>query len=312
MTKDELLKYLKSAIDLETDIATQESIINEYNKISLAKKPQLILKEEPSQPPAPIYIDYNAWDKKNHDDGKAVAVVFGVCGLVVGIPCIFFTPVLGIIFTVAGLCCFMPLHNKKQEVTSENDSRKLHYENAMQRYHEQLESIKKSNEESKQIYNYDLNIWNKSDSKNRAILNEPLSKTKLLLEKLYTNDFIYAKYRSLPALTSIYEYLLTGRCDELAGAHGAYNLYEDEVRKDTVISQLNTIIDNLEQIKQNQYMLYQQATMIKNETFTIRRELQEIKGYTIDLTELAALNTYYSALTARNSEISAAYHLLNG
>ena len=67
-----------------------------------------------------------------------------------------------------------------------------------------------------------------------------------------------------------------------------------------------------DQIKQNQYMLYQQATMIKNETFTIRRELQEIKGYTIDLTELAALNTYYSALTARNSEISAAYHLLNG
>ncbi len=34
MTKDELLKYLKSAIDLETDIATQESIINQLWKSS--------------------------------------------------------------------------------------------------------------------------------------------------------------------------------------------------------------------------------------------------------------------------------------
>ena len=169
-----------------------------------------------------------------------------------------------------------------------------------------------SNLEAKRIYNERLASWTESGKENDIVLQKPLDSTKSLLSKLYANDFIYAKYQNLPALTSIYEYLLTGRCDELAGAHGAYNLYEDEVRKDTVISQLSTVIDNLEQIKQNQYMLYQQSKLIKNETAAINYELQQIKGYTINLTELTALNTYYSALTARNSEISAAFHLLNG
>ena len=90
------------------------------------------------------------------------------------------------------------------------------------------------------------------------VFDKHLKKSKALLSSFYNNkELIYPKYHNLPALTSIYEYLVTGRCDELTGPHGAYNLYEDEVRKDTVISQLNLVIDNLEKIKQNQYMLYQ-------------------------------------------------------
>ena len=43
-------------------------------------------------------------------------------------------------------------------------------------------------------------------------------------------------------------------------------MYEDEVRKDTVIAQLNAINENLEKIKQNQYMLYQQVVSIRENT----------------------------------------------
>lgn len=124
-------------------------------------------------------------------------------------------------------------------------------------------------------------------------------------------DAIYPKYQNLPALTSIYEYFITGRCDELTGPHGAYNMYEDEVRKDTVISQLNTVIENLEQIKQSQFMLYEQVKMIQKTASAINAELAQIKGYTIAMTQLTALNTYYTALNERNSRTTMYYHLLS-
>ena len=97
----------------------------------------------------------------------------------------------------------------------------------------------------------------------------------------------------------------------MKGPHGAYNLYEDEVRKDTVISQLNLVIENLEQIKQNQYMLYQQVKKISDFSSEINKELRTIQGYAVELTELTTLNTYYSALTANNTSISAAFQILN-
>lgn len=126
---------------------------------------------------------------------------------------------------------------------------------------------------------------------------------------MYDKGIIYRKYCTLPALTSIYEYFITGRCTELTGPHGAYNLYEDELRKDTVISQLNTVIENLEQIKQNQYLLYQQVKAIQENTSAIASELRQIKGYTVAIAQLTVLNAYYAALNERNTRITMYYHL---
>lgn len=140
-------------------------------------------------------------------------------------------------------------------------------------------------------------------------MSQSIDATKELLAQLYARDVIYPKYRNLPALTSICEYFVTGRCTELAGANGAYNLYEDEVRKDAVISQLNIVIENLEQIKQNQYMLYQQVKTIQENTSTIVSEMKQIKGYTVQIAQLTALNAYYAALNERNTRITMYYHL---
>ena len=141
-------------------------------------------------------------------------------------------------------------------------------------------------------------------------MEQPYTETLHVRDQLYAIDAIYPKYQNLPALTSIYEYFITGRCDELTGPHGAYNMYEDEVRKDTVISQLNTVIENLEQIRQSQFMLYEQVKMIQKTASAINGELAQIRGYTIALTQLTALNTYYAALNERNSRATMYYHLL--
>lgn len=174
----------------------------------------------------------------------------------------------------------------------------------MDEYRIQMEQNKNTNNQRKTQYYADLEQWNLSNQQMEQKMDEYMEETKKALEKLYSLDAIYPKYRTLPALTSIYEYLITGRCEGLTGPHGAYNLYEDELRKDTVISQLSVVIQNLEQIKQNQYMLYQQVKSIQENTNALAYELRQIKGYTIQISQLAALNAYYAALNERNTRIT--------
>ena len=143
------------------------------------------------------------------------------------------------------------------------------YPQQIERYNKECRNVDETNESNLKKYNSDLECWNKSRAESMSVIDSHYQNTKRLLFALYKKGVIYEKYQTLPALTSIYEYFLTGRCEELSGAHGAYNVYEDEVRKDTVISQLNAVIENLEQIKQNQYMLYQTVKEIQAE---VKRE----------------------------------------
>ena len=180
---------------------------------------------------------------------------------------------------------------------------------ALNRYQQACRRIEQSNDQHADAYQRDLAAWTASNTEMHAYMAKPLAESRALLDRFYASDVIYPKYRTLPALTSIYEYFMTGRCSELTGPHGAYNLYEDELRKDTVISQLNTVIENLEQIRQNQYMLYQQVKAIQENTAVIASELKQIKGYTVQIAQLTALNAYYAALNERNTRITMYYHL---
>lgn len=83
-----------------------------------------------------------------------------------------------------------------------------------------------------------------------------IAESKKALEKIYGANIIFPKYRNLVAVCSLYEYLCSGRCDTLEGANGAYNLFENEVKMNMIILQLDRIAQSLEQIKANQYMLY--------------------------------------------------------
>ncbi len=76
-------------------------------------------------------------------------------------------------------------------------------------------------------------------------------------QQLLDLKIIYPKYNDIVAWTTIYEYYQTGRCNALSGPDGAYNLYESETRANIIISQLDKIIDQLDAIKKNQFVLYQ-------------------------------------------------------
>ena len=56
-------------------------------------------------------------------------------------------------------------------------------------------------------------------------------------------------------------------------------------------------------------MLYQQVKSINENTQVIASELRQIKGYTVQIAQLSALNAYYAALNERNTRITMYYHL---
>jgi len=82
------------------------------------------------------------------------------------------------------------------------------------------------------------------------------AESKKTLEKIYASNVIFPKYRNMVMVCSLYEYICSGRCDTLDGHEGAYNILEMEIRLDRVVTQLDQVIDALERIQHNQYIIY--------------------------------------------------------
>ena len=87
-----------------------------------------------------------------------------------------------------------------------------------------------------------------------------------ILNKIYDVDVIYPKYRHLVAVSSFHEYLESGRCEELEGTNGAYNIYEAESRTDHIIRKLDVMITKLDEIKDHiaavQHKLYKELVRV--------------------------------------------------
>ena len=128
-----------------------------------------------------------------------------------------------------------------------------------------------------------------------------LSTLENALEQLYDENIIFPKYRNLVAITAINEYLMSGRCDKLEGSDGAYNLYEMELRQNIIIAQLSSIIDNLEQIRNNQFSLYQE---LQQSNYIINEILSETRR----MKETAKLTAYFAGVTALAETSPKYYH----
>ena len=95
------------------------------------------------------------------------------------------------------------------------------------------------------------------------------------LGALYSVIPVHYKYRNAAALMSFVEYFETGRCRSLEGPDGAYNLYENEIRMNAILSKLDDVILNLKQIQQNQYALYHGMMQVKNNIDSFSLALSE-------------------------------------
>ncbi len=142
----------------------------------------------------------------------------------------------------------------------------------------------------------------KLEKQERELMRE-LRETEKVLDKLYGLNVIYRKYRDLVAVTTIQEYFESGRCSSLYGFTGAYNIYENEVRQNTIISRLEDILVSLDQIKQGQYALF----LAIQEGNRMMNQMLENSYATLNATKESAAQNRIAAenskITAENTEI---------
>lgn len=129
------------------------------------------------------------------------------------------------------------------------------------------------------------------------------------LEKIYSQNIIFPKYRNLTMACSIYEYICAGRCTTLEGHEGAYNILEMEIRLDRIITQLDLVITQLDAIRNNQYMLYsiiqetnQQVSQILESTNYVMDNLQDFYGQAEELVKRIASVEKNSELASYQAE----------
>lgn len=155
---------------------------------------------------------------------------------------------LGALGTIYYLVTY-PWQSHKDTKVFEAETRK--YEQDYQNY----QRNQKENEEKVKQINQ-LSVQKSVAETSKQQIESALVSSKRNLEKMYSYNIVFPKYRNYVMVSSIYEYLCAGRCKTLEGHEGAYNILELEIRLDRIITQLDRVIEELEAIRANQYMLY--------------------------------------------------------
>ena len=160
----------------------------------------------------------------------------------------------------------------------------------------------------------------------KALLDEQIRTEEQLLQKLfecrnklYSLNVIFEKYRNFVVISTFAEYLSAGRCSSLEGPDGAYNLYEAESRANIIVSQLSQIVVSLDQIKENQFMIYRELQSIHENLDTLNRSMNDMvrsvhsiemdthdmKGYLQTVSENSSVIAHNTAVSAHYAKVNA-------
>lgn len=307
MTSIEITEYLKQVSRLESAIYKQEKLIKAA-KDNLTKrhidKPKLKTPhaKEIKRP------------EKEEEDGviSLLAYIFGGIFILVSLIVGAFDNIVNTICFLIGLGIIVlgfvgSLRDKKR--INEKYERELRIyqqekDASAKAYQKQLTQNKIAYDASMEAYQAADKLATENFLKARAevqLLDEPLADAKRLLAQLYKKDVIFVKYRNMIAICTMYEYFASGRCTELTGANGAYNMYEQELRQNRIIDQLEQVNNNLEQIKHNQYILYQTISETNQALQEIATEVKTIVNAVTDIAVSSKITAYCSQLTAVNT-----------
>lgn len=306
MKAAEIKEYLKMCIELEREADTQRYLITNLNR-------------EIGQLGIPNYYQEPELEKSNRDASAtacywiiAIIIILPLAwmiksggkwmlhdkgwGWTIGIICIIGV-LTGIIFILKGVAWLLGCMNERRQYEERYEEAQEAYEQALVDDEERvnLEQIRK---ESLQA---DLKT-----------MNATLSKTKNCLKKIYNKGVLYSKYRNYACICSLYEYFDSGRCTRLEGHEGAYNILESEMRLNRIIVQNDKILENLEDIKMNQSVLYEsiqesnrKAGQLLNSCETMSNQLTgiqmqgaELNARIAELQTTSDLNLYINACSA--------------
>lgn len=298
MNSQELLEYVRRVKDLEIGVYEAKQIDDKF--------PESYVAQMPKRPAEPRYLSGMIPPPPQEPDEQNTGGAAATC-FIVALVFLFFgiNSLSALNFLIAGLATIVAVGilidgKRRQEREEEEYQAKLQeYENNLGQYQLRLSEIESENQKKRDMYEKQLVAYSEEvadyESRGKAVMHE-LFDAKWNLEEalisLYEEGIIYSKYRNLVAVSTIYEYLASGRCDQLEGPNGAYNLYEMELRENIVIGQLSTITEHLEQIKENQYTLY----------YEIQNANRNSESMLSSIGDDVKFSAYQNAATAKNVE----------
>ena len=298
MNSQELLEYVRRVKDLEIGVYEAKQINDKF--------PESYVAQMPKRPAEPRYLSGMIPPPPQEPDEQNTGGAAAAC-FIVALVFLFFgiNSLSALNFLIAGLATIVAVGilidgKRRQEREEEEYQAKLQeYENNLGQYQLRLSEIESENQKKRDMYEKQLVAYSEEvadyESRGKAVMHE-LFDAKWNLEEalisLYEEGIIYSKYRNLVAVSTIYEYLASGRCDQLEGPNGAYNLYEMELRQNIVIGQLSTITEHLEQIKENQYTLY----------YEIQNANRNSESMLSSIGDDVKVSAYQNAATAKNVE----------
>ena len=144
-----------------------------------------------------------------------------------------------------------------------------------------------------------------------ALAEELLKKLFIAREQFYSCGVLFDKYRNFVAVAMFYEYLSAGRCSSLEGADGAYNIYESELRSNIIISKLSDIVESLEKIKDNQYMIYSAINEANKRLDKMNRKMGEMIESVDKIADSVEHLEKTAETIAYNTEVNAFYSKKN-
>ena len=317
MNKSELTQYLKGCMDLETQIYKTEQEVKALDEVV---DNTLKLSDHKTGDNAPTLYSYSEPEPPVHYRDTEYKGFYGIAiFLLVGGIIELLTmdhPLMGC-FTLC-LCLFMALlaFSRQGDEIKTNKERDQKYQKELAKYREDYAKDKEEYERRLYEYNRKLDEDNKRIDLVNSIKKEASKEiVKILydaksamwsaqskLEILYDKNVIFPKYRNLVAVSTFYEYLSSSRCDSLEGPYGCYNLYETESRQNVIIIQMQKILKMLDDIKQNQYCLYQ---AISEANSSIRNVQSSLNGIENTLYKITLQNDYQSEVETFIAECSA-------
>ena len=290
-----LLRYLMEVCKMERQLYAQNSVFNQLratgHKIGVAKN---------IQPPPSVDSD------KHRDNWRAfgwLITLFLLIPFEVGFFCAIldeFTKLGGFsIFLLGGLSFFvffavdMWLLYKRAYKKDKRESDEINLDRLAE-YWLQVSNDGKRIEKEK--------IYGEEIKKQAKTVWLETQKTIQALEELYGLNLVHPKYRNYIAISSFCEYFETGRCSKLEGHDGAYNIFEQEIRLNQIVTKLDDIANKLDDIKTHQYYLYQ-GLMQTNKTLTaIEQHNKKMLTSLDEIRQNVALTEFNTRCAAANTE----------
>lgn len=278
----EMLPYLQEIISLEQAAYVEESLLNAVRNGRKNVDARKYVVPEPEVP------EHENVDKRRiFFVGRVIAFLVFIIALVCGTRFVVSLLIAVAFFAIVSLVLLWTL---KEDAEQTNAYREEKYQQELAQYPIDVQNEEDAYQQALRRVEYFDQLVAQQEKK--------LADTRQLLREAYDKGLLYGKYRNFVAVCSICEYLESGRCSELGGPDGAYNLFEQEIRMNLIITQLGSILSKLDRIQANQAMLYDAIS-------TGNRLTSQLIERTNESIRLGEYNAQQNAITAYNTQQTA-------